>query len=243
MKRIIFFIVCIVLLTSCNSEEPKPVAFPTDSISFSTHYISMVPGEERVLHVDFYTTQPYSWSTTDSIVTKVSPDGILTAISDGAASVVVRCSDWTTATDTAFVQVKAVPIHCWLPKTYMNFKADKDEVINALASMGYELLSGDTVGFKTVNSYTVYNFSLDQGQQFHCTKIEQQVYGWADSITTDLMDNYTCVDSIKKDLGLTYYFITESNNEKVRVIAEYVPACRGRNDSSCYYVTYYPLPH
>ena len=244
MKRFFFFLIIVsgFLFMACTREEPKPIAYPVDCIVLRTHELAMVPGEERVLHVDFCTTKSYFWSTQDSSIAQISFDGILTAMDTGLVAIVVMCKDWTTATDTAFVRVNPVPTNNWLPKTYIDFKSSRDNMLILIDSLGYEPLHGDSVGFRTINSITNYLFTYN-GSEPSCYKIEQQVYGWADSITSELRSRYNCEDSIVSDLGSIYYLKTNQNNIDVQIVAKYAGASKGRNENSCYYIDYYPLSH
>lgn len=241
MKKLIYCALSASLLLSCTKDEPKPIAYPSDSIVLQTHAFSMVPGEERVLHVDYATTYPFTWSTADPNTLRISEDGVITAIQPGQTTAYVTCSEWTTATDSAIIYVRTVPNGEWLPNTYLDFTANRASILSAIDSLGYERLSGDSVGFRTVNSTTLYGFTYDAVESAHCNAIYQWVYGWRDSITAGLMERYSLEDSVIHDQSRSYYFLTTNKGQEIRVIAYYGPAMRGKNERSEYYIMYYLL--
>lgn len=241
MKRLPFYILSLILIMACTPDEPKPVAYPTDSILLRTHQITMVPGEEWVLHVDYYTATPFTWTSTDSTVVRVSTNGIIQALHAGSAAVVVACADWTTATDTVWIEVHDVPAGTWLPEMYLDFHASKDETQTAIRALGYEPYSGDSIGFRTVNSLNSYLFNYAT-QDATCYQIRQYVYGWEDSIRAALHTRYVLEDSVPAAHGYTYYMKTVSNRMEIRVTADYFQAYRGGSlDHSFFSIVYYPL--
>ena len=92
---------------NADGSEGEDVVYDT-SLQLSEHEISLKPGEEKKLSVEFTTNsvfKDYFWFTTDDTVATVDEEGNVTAVGAGAASVTAVSLDGSQVYDTCRVTV------------------------------------------------------------------------------------------------------------------------------------------